>query len=101
MKWNVTEDSGGGLALNYWEDEDDDISYIHSGYEYTEGQLRGDIAALYGDTHNDPTSWEGNECNTIDYDDAESTRIIADGDDDAFRVYPTAMGAAGRKALLG
>ena len=76
-KWNVTENNGGGLTLNVW-DNKDNLIYIHAGYQHNPGQLSQDIRALC--TGSDPIDLDDNEISDIDYDNDPSTHIIADGD---------------------
>ena len=57
LKFRVTENNGGGIALAI--KEDDQFIYIHSGYECVEGQLVEDIQALFDGQH--PSQWDGNE----------------------------------------
>ena len=56
--WKVIEDNGGGLTLTV-ENAEGYVFYKHSGYEYCEGQLRGDIEALENGSF--PGDWDGNE----------------------------------------
>ncbi|MGR3220915.1 MAG: hypothetical protein ACUZ8H_14020 [Candidatus Anammoxibacter sp.] len=57
LKWEVTENGGGGLSLWIWDEEI--LIYAHSGYEYDPGQLSKDIQDLKVDDCID--NWEGNE----------------------------------------
>lgn len=60
LNWNVTENNGGGLTLNVWDDGCGN-EYMRSGYECVPGQLREDIKALYSDNNCDTSQWEGND----------------------------------------
>ena len=57
LKFRVTENNGGGIALAI--KEDNQFIYIHSGYECIEGWLIEDIKALFRGSH--PSVWGGNE----------------------------------------
>lgn len=93
-KFQVIEDNGGGLTLVVF-NEDGNIEYLHSGYEYgTPGRLLEDLESLKnGD---DPkTEWEGNEENPqYMYDNITSFehgwKIVADN----YGIYPDRMGNA-------
>lgn len=57
-KFEVIEDNGGGLTLVVF-DAEGKVDYIHSGYEYVQGQLKNDLEALRnGD--NPVEDWDGN-----------------------------------------
>ena len=47
----------------------------------------------------DPSTWDGNEIDDdgVDYDDHPSTKIIAEGDENGYRVHLELRGHAGRK----
>lgn len=93
-KFQAIEDNGGGLTLAVF-NENGNIEYLHSGYEYgTPGRLLEDLENLKnGD---DPKiDWEGNEENPqCVYDDMTSFKyggeIVADNDG----MYPDKMGNA-------
>ena len=95
-KHEVIEDNGGGLTLAVFS-QDGKVEYIHTGYEYVEGQLRADLEALKsGD--NPVEDWDGNEEDPQSfYDDFLSYEygweVVADND----RIYPDRMGGAARK----
>ena len=55
----MIEDNGGGLTLAVF-DKNDNVEYLHSGYEQRKGQLTEDLQALK-DGDNPVTDWEGNE----------------------------------------
>lgn len=93
-KYEVIEDNGGGLTLAVF-NENGDVDYLHSGYEYgTSGRLINDLEALKnGD--NPATDWDGNEENPqAVYDNITSFEygweIVADNDG----IYPNKMGCA-------
>lgn len=93
-KYEVIEDNGGGLTLAVF-NENGDVDYLHSGYEYgTSGRLINDLEALKnGD--NPVTDWDGNEENPqAVYDNITSFEygweIVADNDG----IYPNKMGCA-------
>lgn len=94
--WNVTENNGGGLTLNIFND-DDELIYIHSGYEYNVGQLTSDIRAMYEDSDDliNPEDWDGNEIEELRYDAHPTTSIIAEGDENGYKINVSKMGAAG------
>jgi hypothetical protein len=62
LKWTITENNGGGIALTVW-DDGYGHEYVHSGYEYVPESLMQDIKALYDYAagNNDVTNWEGND----------------------------------------
>ncbi len=57
LKFRVTENNGGGIALAI--KEDDQFIYIYSVYECIEGQLIEDIKALFEGQH--PSEWDSNK----------------------------------------
>ena len=92
-KFNVIEDNGGGLTLVIFDDSDE-VSYLHTGYEYIIGQLTNDLKELANGS--DPSTWDGCEENPQEiYDNIISFeygwKIIADNNG----IYPEDMGAAG------
>lgn len=93
-QFEVIEDNGGGLYLVVFNDNGN-VIYLHSGYEYTAGALKTDISAL--DTE-DPEDWEGNEENPQQsYDDMTDYEygweVIADNNG----CYYDKMGCAGHR----
>ena len=104
-KYMVIEDNGGGLALVVFAEDGEAIEYIHTGYEYNQGQLSEDLEALKNGS--DPAKeWDGNDLysdpemeNPEDLEswfpwDQKGTgwEIIADNDG----IYPDDMGTAAR-----
>jgi len=95
LKYQVIEDNGGGPTLAVFEGEN--VTYLHTGYEYNVGQLTNDLDALKsGD--NPAEDWEGNEENPQDlYDNIASYefgwKIVADQNG----IYPEDMGAAAKE----
>jgi hypothetical protein len=95
LTYQAIEDNGGGLTLVIF-DAQNEVVYLHSGYEYNPGQLTEDLDALK--TTDPRTDWEGNsETPQGDYDQLTSYeygwQIVADDDG----IYPDVMGAAARK----
>lgn len=100
----VIEDNGGGLHLVVFRNSDEnEIEYLHSGYEYCPGQLMQDLWALFcGD---DPREeWDGNDItgDFILFEDLFSMetincgwKIVADNDG----AYPFRFGAAAQHEL--
>lgn len=104
-KYMVIENNGGGLALVVFAEDGETIEYIHTGYEYSQGQLSEDLENLKkGD---DPAyDWEGNELDSTEGmenpEDLESWfpwdqkgigwEVVADNDG----IYPEDMGAAAK-----
>lgn len=99
-EFEVYENNGGGLILVVYNDQLK-VEYIHSGYEFSPGQLLKDIENIKaGD---DPaTQWEGNELEEFDkntikaieaFESQEWGTLIAN----KFGPYPFLMGAAGKK----
>lgn len=93
--FEVFENNGGGLALVVYGPHYT-VDYIHTGYEYSPGQLSADLDALWEDA--DPSrDWEGNEIDEINGDQVcdliEGTwgDLIADN----WSIYRHNMGAAG------
>lgn len=107
-KFNVIEDNGGGLTLVIFA-KNETIDYLHTGYQYSPGQLKQDLAEL--SSNNVPLSmWDGNELFTLALDspnrietwfpaDREGIdwNIVADNDG----IYPDVMGIAAHKELVG
>lgn len=95
--FEVFENNGGGLALVIYGPHYT-VEYIHTGYEYSPGQLSADLDALLEGA--DPaTEWEGNEI-----DDFSSAQVCdltegAWGDliADNCTIYYHNMGAAGQR----
>lgn len=92
-KFNVIEDNGGGLTLVIFDDSDE-VTYLHTGYEYILGQLTNDLTELSNGS--DQSTWDGCEENPQEiYDNITSFEygweVIADNDG----IYPEAMGTAG------
>ena len=89
--YQVIEDNGGGLHLAVF--ENGNVVYLHSGYEYVQGQLLCDIIALQGE--DDVSEWDGNTDNPQqEYDDlmdGYGVEVIADTNG----IYYDLMGAAG------
>lgn len=94
-KFEVYEDNAGGLFLVVY-GEDEKPEYIHSGYEYSPGELSECIKAMKAG-ENPVTDWDGNEISEwpdfmiqdfdafmFDYD------MVANND----AIYPENMGAA-------
>lgn len=92
-RYEVIEDNGGGLHLVVFA-ESGEVEYLHTGYEYVNGQLKNDIKLLEsGD--NPAKDWEENEENPQEvYDNITSFeygwKIVADNDG----IYPDKMGSA-------
>lgn len=92
-RFEVIEDNGGGLTLVVFA-EDGKVEYLHSGYEYVQGQLKEDLEALKnGD--NTIEDWDGNAENPqATYDNITSLKygweVVADNDG----IYPDKMGRA-------
>lgn len=74
-KFEVIEDNGGGLTLAVFNAEGE-VDYIHSGYEYTQGQLQIDLEALRnGD--NPTNDWDGN-CGGMEWEYGTDPQAIYD-----------------------
>lgn len=93
-KYEVIEDNGGGLTLVVF-NNNDQVDYLHTGYEYASpGTLLDDLKSLEnGD--NPAIDWEGNEDNPQSvYDNITSFtygwEIVADNNG----MYPCKMGYA-------
>lgn len=82
LKWDVTENNGGGLTLNIWDDGYGN-EYMHSGYEYNPGQLREDIMALYNDDNADVSMWDGNDLINEEY-----ARAVRSREEDGNTILP-------------
>ena len=86
LKWEVTENNGGGLTLNVFDDGYGN-EYLHSGYEYFNNQLKQDIAALYDDNTADTSKWDGNDlrneeiCRTIRTKEEDNQTVLPDDDE--------------------
>lgn len=94
--FEVFENNGGGLALVVY-DPHYTAEYIHTGYEYSPGQLSADLDALREGA--DPaTGWEGNEIDEFTPDQLAGPwgDLIADN----WGTYYHLMGAAGRREFL-
>lgn len=100
-KFEVIEDNGGGLILAVFNSEGK-VDYIHSGYEYTQGQLQIDLEALRnGD--NPTNDWDGN-CGGLEWEYGTDPQAIYNNiisyeygweivvDNDG--IYPEKMGSA-------
>lgn len=99
-KYSVIEDNGGGITLITF-DKNENIDYLHTGYEYCPGQLKEDLKELEKDA---PIEfWDGNDLYALDVEnpkDMESWfpwdekgvgwNIVADNDG----IYPEVMGSA-------
>ncbi len=100
-KFEVIEDNSGGLTLVIFNTEGK-ADYIHSGYEYIQGQLRDDLEALRnGD--NPVEDWDGN-CGGMEWEYGTNPQeiynniksyvygweVVADNDG----IYPEKMGSA-------
>ena len=92
IKWTVTENNGGGLMLIV-SDDGSGHKFTHSGYEYNPGTLFLDIKNLY-DENNDVRGWEGDEPE-LEYDDHETSKLIAFGKNGEITLRVEDMGAAG------
>ena len=103
-KYYVIENNGGGLALVVFAEDGETIEYIHTGYEYNQGQLTEDLEALRAG-ENPVTDWDGNELEETDLDNPEDLEswypwadkgigweVVADNDG----TYPDDMGAAAK-----
>lgn len=100
----VIEENGGGLYLVIFRgQEETEVEYLHSGYEFCPGQLMEDLWALFcGD---DPAKdWDGNEIESgiVMFHDIflpaywnYGWKIVADNDG----AYPERMGAAAAKEI--
>jgi len=95
--FEVIEDNGGGLTLAVF-NENGLVEYLHTGYEYSPGNLLDDLRALKsGD--NPVEEWDGNEDDPQGiYDDLISDipcgcQIVADSK----QIYPDRMGFAACK----
>ena len=104
-KYYVIENNGGGLALVVFAEDGKTIEYIHTGYEYNQGQLTEDLEALRAG-ENPVTDWDGNELEETDLDNPEDLEswfpwdqkgagweVVADNDG----IYPEDMGAAAKE----
>ena len=102
--YKVIEDNGGGLTLVVFSRDGETIEYIHTGYEYNQGQLTEDLEALRAG-ENPVTDWDGNELEETDLDNPEDIEswfpwdqkgtgweVVADNDG----IYTEDMGAAAR-----
>ena len=98
--YEVFESNGGGLTLVVYGPRYT-VEYIHTGYEYSPGQLSADLDALRrGD---DPaTEWEGNEIDDYNGDLAYDLATGAWGQviADSWGVYYHHMGGAGQREFL-
>lgn len=98
--FEVFENNGGGLALVVYGPHYT-AEYVHTGYEYSPGQLSADLDALR-EGANPATDWEGNEIDDFAgdqvYDLTEGAwgPVIAD----SWGTYYDLMGAAGRREFL-
>ena len=93
-KFEIIEDNGGGLTLVIFDDSNE-VSYLHTGYEYISGQLTNDLTELANGS--DPSTWDGCEDDPQEiYDNITSFEygweIIADNNG----IYPEVMGTAGQ-----
>lgn len=93
-KYEVIEDSGEGLTLVIF-DKKGAVEYIHTGYEYTPGQLIRNIEELKEDESVE--DWDGGEENPQEtYENITSFEcgweIVADNNG----IYPSKMGRAAR-----
>lgn len=100
-KYQVLEDNGGGLTLAVF-DEYDNVTYLHSDYEYNPGQLTEDLMRLkVGDIPE--RDWDGNvEKPQEFYDDLIkyipiSVKVVADQDG----IYKELMGNAAYHEFFG
>lgn len=94
-RYQVIEDNGGGLTLVVF-GSNNNVEYLHDGYEHNPGQLQQDLKALR-DGDDPANDWEGNaEDPQAMYDNITSYEygweIVADNDG----IYPDKMGAAAR-----
>lgn len=92
-KYEVIEDNGGGLTLVVF-NENGEVEYLHTGYEYVIGKLSDDLKYLK-DGDDPANDWDGNEENPQEiYDNITSFEygweIVADNDG----IYPNKMGIA-------
>ena len=99
-KFNVIEDNGGGITLITF-DKNENIDYLHTGYEYCPGQLQDDLKEL---ERNVPIEfWDGNDLYTLntgnpedmeswfpDTEKGQGWNIVADNNG----IYPEVMGTA-------
>ena len=95
-KFEVIEDNSGGLIIVTFNQEGN-VDYLHSGYEYVPGQLRQDLEALAAGA--DPVKdWDGNaEDPQGEYENIISYEcgweVVADNDS----IYSDKMGLAACK----
>lgn len=101
-KYEVLEDNGGGLHLAVFSEDEKEVVYFHSGYEYYPGELLESIEAICEGAQPE-LEWDGN-CGGYEneygenpqelYDDITSDEygceVIADNEG----IYPEKMGAA-------
>ena len=96
-RYQVIENNGGGLTLVVF-GSNNNVEYMHDGYEYNPGQLQQDLKALR-DGDDPANDWGGNAEDPqamlrIMYDNITSYEygweIVADNDG----IYPDKMGAA-------
>lgn len=57
-KYEVYENNAGGLTMFVWDAKGENVTYAHSGYEYTQGTLKQDIVAIQAGES--PDDWDGN-----------------------------------------
>lgn len=93
--YEVYENNAGGISLFVYDDSNENVEYLHTGYEYSHGQLSEDIKCL--ENGDDPVmQWDGNEVSQYKQSDLLSGSnfgiLIADNDG----VYPGSMGSAGK-----
>ena len=74
-RFEVIEDNSGGLTLVIFS-ESEKVEYIHSGYEYNQGQLSEDLIA-FKNGENPVEEWDGN-CGGLEYEYGEDPQIIYD-----------------------
>jgi hypothetical protein len=95
MTYQVLEDNGGGLHLAVF-DENDEVIYMHTGYEFSRGTLSECLEQLM--LGEDTANWEGNEDDPAAmYEDLTSNEYGWEVVTDENGVYPAKMGFAARK----
>lgn len=94
-KFEVIEDNGGGLTLVVF-GNNEEVEYIHTGYEYCSGSLIEDLNNLK-DGANPVEEWDGNMENPQEVYESflnnEGWEVVADNDG----IYPEKMGLAACK----
>lgn len=106
--YKAIEDNGGGLALVVFDQDEEKIEYIHTGYEYNPGQLSEDLDRL--ESGDDPAKeWDGNDMASTEKEDPEELGSWFPEDEEGIGwdvvadnsgIYPENMGEAGTRELI-